>query len=250
MTDIQRFDLAVIGAGPGGYVAAIKAAQMGKSVALIEKEYLGGTCLNVGCIPTKTLLAGSQVLHTIKQAEKYGIETGPVKFHYRKMKERKDNVVSGIRKSLEGLIKSNGITIFHGLAEFVTPQEIKISGDTKQLIFAEKTIIATGSDTLDIPAFPCDHKKIVNSSSILELEELPKSLVIIGGGYIGCEFASLFVELGVKVTIVEALPSIIAMQGKKLSDFLSRAFKKKGMEILTETMVENIEQTGSGLKIH
>lgn len=250
MTEKRQFDLAVIGAGPGGYVAAIKAAQMGKSVALIEKEYLGGTCLNVGCIPTKTLLASSQVLHSVKQAEQYGIETGPVKFHYNKMKERKDGVVSGIRKSLEGLLKTNGITILKGLAEFQSPHDLKISGENSEFIHAEKIIIATGSDTLDIPAFPCDHKRIVNSSSILEVTELPKSLAVIGGGYIGSEFASLFVELGVKVTIVEALPSIIAMQGKKLSDVLSKAFKKKGMEILTDTMVEKIDQTESGLKLH
>ena len=250
MTEKRQFDLAVVGAGPGGYVAAIKAAQMGKNVALIEKQYLGGTCLNVGCIPTKTLLASSEVLHNVKQAEQYGIETGPVKFHYNKMKARKDGVVSGIRRSLEGLLKSNGITIVNGLAEFQSPNTLKITGKHPQIISANKIIIATGSDTLDIPAFPCDHKRIVNSTSILEVTELPQSLAIIGGGYIGCEFASLFVELGVKVTIVEALPSIIAMQGKKLSDVLAKAFMKKGMEILTDTMVEKIDQTENGLILH
>ncbi len=250
MTKIRQFDLAVIGAGPGGYVAAIKASQMGKSVALIEKTHLGGTCLNVGCIPTKTLLASSQVLHSVKQAEQYGIETGPVKFHYQKMKERKDSVVFGIRKSLEGLIKTNGITILKGLAKFQSPHDLKILGNNPELIHAKTIIIATGSDTLDIPAFPCDHKRIVNSNSILEITELPKTLAVIGGGYIGCEFASLFIELGVKVTIVEALPSIIAMQGESLSDFLSKAFKKKGMKILTDTMVEKIDHMKHNLKLH
>lgn len=246
----KQYDMVVIGAGPGGYVAAIKAAQLGLKTALIEKQYLGGTCLNCGCIPTKTLLSNAQVLHKIKKAEEYGIVTGPVKIHYDKMKARKDSVVTNIRSSLEGLIKSNKIDILMGTCEFQTKNELKVRGDTTTLLSAEKVIIATGSDTLDIPAFPCDHKKIFNSTSILELTKLPESIAIIGGGYIGCEFASLFVELGVKVTIVEALPSIVQAQGKDISNFLTSTFTDKGITIKTETMVEKIDTKEKGVTLH
>ncbi|HSX12774.1 MAG TPA: FAD-dependent oxidoreductase, partial [Rhabdochlamydiaceae bacterium] len=197
----RKFDIAVIGAGTGGYVAAIKAAQAGRTVCLIEKKFLGGTCLNVGCIPTKTLIANAQLMHKIQMAADYGIKTGPVSFDFAQMKGRKDKVVASIRKNLEGLILSNKIVILHGAAEFLSPTEIKIKGEPGEIITAENVIIATGSEPLDIPAFPCDHKQVFNSTSILELTTLPKKLAIIGGGYIGCEFASLYAELGVHVTI-------------------------------------------------
>ncbi len=248
--DRTQYDMVVIGAGPGGYVAAIKSAQQGLKTALIEKQYLGGTCLNCGCIPTKTLLSNAQVLHKIKKAEEYGIVTGPVKIHYDKMKARKDSVVKGIRESLGGLIASNNIDVLMGTCEFQSKNELKIHGEKTTLLSAEKVIIATGSDTLDIPAFPCDHKKIFNSTSILELEKLPSSIAIIGGGYIGCEFASLFIELGVKVTIVEALPSIVQAQGKDISTFLTGVFEEKGITLKTETFVEKIDTAGEGVTLH
>lgn len=250
MAEKQRFDIAVIGAGPGGYVAAIKAAQMGRTVALIEKQSLGGTCLNVGCIPSKALLSNAQVLNKIKHAEEFGINVGNVSFDYSKMKERKDQVVSKIRSSLGGLIKSNGITILNGHAEFMSPNELKVRGEDNAMIHAEKIIIATGSEPVDIPAFPCDHKLIRNSTSILELTELPKSIAVIGGGYIGCEFASLFIELGVKVTIIEALPAIVETQGKMISDHLTKAFKSQGIDIRTDTAVEKIDKKKDGIVIH
>lgn len=245
----QNFDLAVIGAGPGGYVAAIKGAQVGLKVCLIEKNFMGGTCLNVGCIPTKTLLANAHVLHKIHHAADYGIATGPVSFDYGKMKARKDGVVEKMRRSLEGLIQSNGITILRGHAEFLSPREIKVKGQDNVVVTAAKTIIATGSEPLDIPAFPCDHKRVFNSSSILELTTLPKTLAIIGGGYIGCEFASLFSDLGVKVIILEAMSSIVSLQGKTVAESLTRAFVKKGIEIQTGVMVEGIDHSDSHLSI-
>ena len=246
----QTFDLAVIGSGPGGYVAAIRAAQLGLKTCLIEKNFMGGTCLNVGCIPTKTLLANAHVLHKIHHASDYGITTGPVSFDYSKMKARKDAVVEKMRRGLEeGLIKPNGITIFKGCAEFLSPREIKVKGQDNVVITATKTIIATGSEPLDIPAFPCDHKRVFNSTSILELTTLPKTLAIIGGGYIGCEFASLFADLGVKVIILEALSSIVSLQGKTVAESLTRAFVKKGIEIQTGVMVEGIDHADSHLSI-
>jgi dihydrolipoamide dehydrogenase len=237
----KKHDIAVIGAGPGGYVAAIKAAQLGKFVALIEKNLLGGTCLNVGCIPTKTLLSSASVLHQVKRAADFGIKTGPVSFEYEKMKARKDQVILKMRTGLEGLLKSNKITTYHGSASFESPHELKIVGQDNVLLSAEKIIIATGSVPLDVKAFPCDHKRILNSTSILELTEVPKSLAIVGGGYIGCEFASLFAELGVKVTILEALPTILMTQGPMVAQFMTKSFASKGIDIQTNVKVLAIE---------
>jgi dihydrolipoamide dehydrogenase len=245
----KKFDIAVIGAGPGGYVAAIKLAQLGKSVALIEKGFLGGTCLNVGCIPTKTLIASSSLLHQVKKAAEFGIETGPISVAYHKMKARKDTVIEKIRKSLEGLLKSNQITIIQGAAQFESPKELKITGPSPEKITAEKIIIATGSIPIDVPAFPCDHKAILDSTSILELTQIPKSLIIVGGGYIGCEFASLFNELGTDVTILEALPSILALQGTTVSHFMTKAFQGKKIAIQTNVKVAKITAEKQGVTV-
>lgn len=235
----KKFDLAIVGAGPGGYVAAIRARQENLSVALIDKGPLGGTCLNVGCIPTKTLLAGAEVMHKVQHAMDFGIKVGALSIDYSLMKKRKDTVVEGIRTSLGGLLKAHGVEIFEGKAEFLSPGQIKVQGVAE--IEATNVIIATGSVPIDIPAFPCDHKNILNSTSILELTELPKKLVIIGGGYIGCEFASLFAALGSKVTLVEALPAIVQAQGKDISSVLTKAFEGMGIEILTNTSVSKID---------
>jgi dihydrolipoamide dehydrogenase len=241
MSTTEMFDIAIIGAGPGGYVSAIKASQLGKKVVLIEKTNLGGTCLNIGCIPTKTLLSSASVLHQIKRAAEFGIQTGPVSIAYNKMKERKDGVIRKIRSGLEALLKSHKITIYQGTAQFCSPHELKVTGEYNGLIRAPKIIIATGSVPIDVKTFPCDHERILNSTSILELTEIPKTLAIIGGGYIGCEFASLFAELGTKVTILEALPSILVAQGASIAQFMTQTFKNKGIEIKTNVMVENIK---------
>ncbi len=249
MSEKKYYDVIVIGAGPGGYVAAIKASQTGKKVALVEKGDLGGTCLNVGCIPTKTLISNAHALHTIEHAADFGIHVGEISIDFAKMKERKDGVVSKIRKSLEGLIQSNGIEILRGTASFTAPFELKIKGTDNILIHGEKIIIASGSEPIDVAAFPCDHQKVFNSTSILGLSSLPKTLAVIGGGYIGCEFASLYAELGVKVIILEALPSLVATQGKGVSDALTAAFKKKGIDVQTGVMVEGIDSQGNRVSI-
>lgn len=249
MSERKKFDVAVIGAGPGGYVAAIRAAELGKSVALIEKSYLGGTCLNVGCIPTKTLLSNASVLHQIKRSEQFGIGVGPVVIHYEKMKARKDQVIAKLRAGIEGLLKSHQISSFKGSASFESPHELKVQGKDNLWIHAEKIILATGSIPLDIKAFPCDHERILNSTSILELTQIPKTLAIVGGGYIGCEFASLFAELGTKVTILEALPSILALQGKTVAGFMTKALTSRGIEIQTNVKVQSIENQKTKVKV-
>lgn len=250
MVDKKEFDLIVLGAGPGGYVAAIKAAQEGKNVCLIEKEYLGGSCLNVGCIPTKTLISHAEVLQKIKKADQFGIHVENVSFDFNKIKNRKDKVIQDIRKSLEGLLKSNQITILKGKGSFTGPKELKVQGEDNLLVKAEKIIIATGSSPFDIPAFRADHKKILNSSSALELTELPKKIAIIGGGYIGCEFASLYREFGVEVVILEALPKILMTQPKTVQEQMTTIFKNQGIDIQTNVFVEKIDSTKEGVKIH
>jgi len=249
MEERERFDVAVIGGGPGGYVAAIKAAQSKKKICLIEKGHLGGACLNVGCIPTKSLIAHAKVVETLRRASDFGVSAGTLSFDFRKMKENKDAVVQKLRGGIEGLLKANHITLFQGAASFLGPNEIKIKGEKSAIIHSGKTIIATGSEPLDLPAFPCDHKKILNSSSILDLSQLPKTLAIIGGGYIGCEFASLYAELGVKVIILEALESILLQQGKELASFLTSSFQKRGIEVRTNLVVEGIDSHPNGVSI-
>lgn len=238
----KRFDIAVIGGGPGGYPAAIRAAQYGKKVALIEVSDLGGTCLNRGCIPSKALIAGADVWHKIKHAEEFGIHIDNVSFDYKKMAIRKNRIVDKVRQGLEGLISSNKITLFKGFGKFVSPRRIKITGQDNLEIVADKTIIATGSEPKNMPSFPFDFQKIHDSTSLLNIQSLPKSLVIIGGGIVGCEFASLFAEFGVDVTILEVLPRILPLECISVSAALSKAFKKKGIKIETNTFVESIDR--------
>lgn len=245
----KRFDVAVIGGGPGGYPAAIRAAQSGKSVALIEANEVGGTCLNRGCIPSKTLIANAEVLHKIQEAQEFGISVENINFDYSKMIDRKDHIVTKIRKSLEGLINSNKITLIKGFGKLISPHAIKITGQDNLEIFADNIIIATGSEPRNMPAFPFDNKKILDSTALLNLRDLPKKLAIIGGGVIGCEFASLYSILGVDVIIIEMMPRIIPMEAESVSTALTKAFIKKGIKIETNAIVEKIDVTANGVKV-
>lgn len=241
------FDVVVIGGGPGGYTAAIRAAQSGKSVAIIEAKQLGGTCLNRGCIPSKALIACAEEYDRVKDSTEFGITVDKVSFDYARMVQRKDEIVTKIRKSLEGLIASNKIKVFKGYGKFTAPKEIKITGEDNLIITADKTIIATGSEPRSIPAFPFDYEKIHDSTSLLDLKKLPQKIVIVGGGVIGCEFASLFAAFGVEVIILEMLSSILPMESKAVSDALTKAFKKKGIVMETGIKVEGIEKTKKGI---
>lgn len=249
MEEKKKFDLVVIGAGPGGYPAAIKAAQNGLNVALIEAKEVGGTCLNRGCIPSKALIAAAEVYHRIGEAKKFGITVEKLSLNYEEMAKHKDGVVQKMRSGLQSLIAANGITLINGYARFLSPREIKITGNDSQIIHATKTIIASGSEPRMIPAFPCDGKRIHDSTSLLNLTLLPKSLVIIGGGVIGCEFASLFHTLGVEVTILELLPSIIPTESKVMREALTKSFEKRGIKIKTEAKVQKIENVGEGIQV-
>lgn len=247
---MEQFDVVVIGGGPGGYPAAIKAAQLGKKVALIESDALGGTCLNRGCIPSKTLIASAKMLRDVKNAEQFGIKIEHMSWDYKKMVERKDEVVARVLKGLEGLIASNQIKLIRGFGKFTSPKQIKVTGEEPCEIRADQTIIATGSEPKDMPSFPFDGKKIHNSTTLLNLKSLPKKLLIIGGGIIGCEFASLYAEFDVEVVILEVLPRIIPMECISVSTALTKAFDQKGIKIHTNVFVENIDTSKAGVVAH
>lgn len=243
----KKFDVAVIGGGPGGYPAAIRAAQHGKSVALIEAKELGGTCLNRGCIPSKALIAGSEFYSHLSHAAKFGIHFKDLTIDFGQLASHKDEVVHKMRTGLEGLIAANKITVFRGYGKLTGKNEIKITGNEPDWIEAEKIIIASGSEPRNINAFPFDYERIHDSTSLLELKTLPKSLLIVGGGVIGCEFASLYAALGVEVTILELLPTIIATEAKEIARFLTKSFISRGIKVETEVKVQKIEKNPEGV---
>lgn len=245
----MEYDVIVVGGGPGGYVSAIKAAQLGLTVALVEKEKVGGTCLLRGCIPTKTLLANAHVVHMIQKAKEFGISVDGFKINYALMKERKDEVINNLSKGVLHLVQSNGIDFFQGNASFLSPKELKISGTPSKIITGKKIIVATGSIPSSILSAPVDLHKIHDSTSILEITKLPKSLLILGAGYIGCEFASLFSELGVKVSMIEFLPGIVWTQGKSISDYLTKSFLKKGIDLHCNVKMEACKLTETGVTL-
>lgn len=248
--ETNHFDIAVLGGGPGGYPAAIRAAQLGLSVALIEAKQLGGTCLNRGCIPTKALIANADVLKHVRSAEAFGVQVKGIAIDYGRMASRKNQVVNKMRKGLESLIASNKITVFRGFGKLTGPHEIKVLGADATVIHANRMILATGSEPRTITAFPCDGKRIHDSTTILELDSLPASLVIIGGGVIGCEFASLYAALGVQVTVLELMPTLLPMiSDAKLVATLAEAFRKQGIAIKTGVNVQKVAATNSGVQV-
>lgn len=245
----EKYDIVVIGSGPGGYPAAIRAAQRGKKVALVESGDMGGTCLNRGCIPSKALIARAELLEKMQHSADMGILVDKISFDYGKMWEQKEQIVTRMRKNLEGLISSNGITILRGRAEFLSRNELRIKGKEELRIQADKIIIASGSEPRSIGAFPFDGQKIVDSTTLLKMKTLPKSIVIVGGGVIGCEFASLYSLLGVKVTILEMLPALLPMEDVTVSSFLAKSLQKRGVTIETSAKVESIKTTLEGIKV-
>lgn len=249
MSSDWNFDIAVIGSGPGGYPAAIKAAQLGKKVAIIEAREIGGTCLNRGCIPSKALIYNASIWNKIQHASDYGIHIEKATFDFSKMKERKDQVVGKVRKNLESLLLSNNITIIRGYGKIISQNEIAVNGLENGIVNTQKIIIATGSEPKNISAFPFDYQKIHDSTSILELTQLPQSIAIIGGGVIGCEFASLYNAFGVEVTILEMMPSILPQEDPNLSKALSKIYTQKGIKILTEVKVLGIKNLDNHVQI-
>ncbi len=239
----------IIGAGPGGYVAALKAAQLGAEVVVIEDTEVGGTCLNRGCIPTKTLLASTELYSKIKEMDKFGLQLqGEVIPRLDWMMQRKKKVVETQVKGIKGLFKSWGVQLKSGRGRLTAPDRIVVeSGEGTEEISIDRVIIATGSRPAEIPVFPFDGKNILSSTDALELQEIPKSMLIVGAGVIGCEFACIFRELGTEVTIVELLPRAVSTEDEEISELLQRELKKKKIKLFTEVKAEKVEIRDDGV---
>ena len=246
---MARFDIAVIGSGPGGYVAALRAAQLGKAVCVVERDALGGVCLNRGCIPTKALLHSSQTVADLAQAADHGITVDNLKIDLARMIERKNGVVKKLRSGITGLLKARKVDVHQGRAKLVDATSVQVTDGSGGVatIQAENIVIATGSEPIVPGFFPQDRSRIMTSDEILDLTELPESLLIVGGGVIGCEFATLFSELGVKVTIVEMLERLLPMADPDISKALTKSFQGQGIELHIPAMVEKMEISGSGV---
>jgi len=242
----------VIGAGPGGYPAAIRAAQLGASVALVEKEELGGTCLNWGCIPTKTLIASSELFARMKSAGTMGLRVDNASFDYAAMADRKDQVVGKLRNGVKQLLKANGVTVFQGTASFQSRHRIQVEpsgfGAEPVILTAGKTMICTGAASA-MPGFLPRHERVVESRAFLGLRALPATVLVLGGGIIGCEFACMLAQLGVKVTMVELLEDIVAVVDADVRRELRRHMEKAlGIRILTGVTLEEITADEHGVR--
>jgi len=247
---MKQFDIVVIGGGPGGYVAAIRGAQAGATVAVIERQRVGGTCLNRGCIPTKALYYSAKTLSAVKKAEAFGVTTGEVGFDLGKAVARKDDIVTRLTGGIAQLLKGNGVELVSGKGVITGEGKVAatLEDGTVEEIAAKKIIIATGSEPALIPAFKIDGENVITSTEALNLTEIPKSLLIIGGGVMGCEFATLFSKFGSEVKIVELLPAILSTEDKQVVRVIAKAFKASGVEVMTEVMVESVDVTDGGVK--
>jgi dihydrolipoamide dehydrogenase len=244
--------LTIIGAGPGGYVAALKAAQLGALVTVIEDTEVGGTCLNRGCIPTKTLVASAEALHKAKNLEEYGIDLqGEISPNISKIIDRKNKVVSTQVKGIRSLFKSWGVNLIEGRGMILTPEKVEVQkrDNTTEIIETDKIIIATGSRPAQIPIFPFDGEHILSSDDALNIRSIPKSIIIIGAGVIGCEFACIFSELGTDVTMVEMMPRAVSTEDPEISEILERELKKKKINLLTGVIVESVRGEHNGMHV-
>lgn len=247
----MKYDVTVIGSGPGGYVAAIRCAQLGFKTALIEKyATLGGTCLNVGCIPSKALLDSSEHFHNAETSFKeHGINITGVKADLKQMIKRKGEVVSQTTDGINFLMKKNKIDVHQGVGSFVDKNTIKISGDKEETITTDKVIIATGSKPSSLPFIEIDKKRVITSTEALELKEIPKHLIIIGGGVIGLELGSVYARLGAKVSVVEYMDSLIPTMDKMLGRELKKVLKKLGFEYYLKHKVTVVKGTAKTVTV-
>ncbi|MGE5570937.1 MAG: dihydrolipoyl dehydrogenase [Rhodospirillales bacterium] len=232
------YDLIVIGAGPGGYEAAGYAGRMGKKVALIEKQWIGGTCLNVGCIPTKAFLKSAQVFSECRNAAAYGVEVSPPQIRMPAVIERKNRIVGTLTRGVEGMLKRSGVEVIRGCAKLAGRGAVQVGSETYA---ARNILIATGSRPAVPPIPGIDSAAVLDSTSVLDLAEVPGKLAIIGGGYIGLEFAGFFAALGTEVTVIEMLPRIAAGMDADIANRLAQALKKSGVEIKTGCAVQSID---------
>jgi dihydrolipoyl dehydrogenase len=248
----DAFDLTIIGSGPGGYVAAVRAGQLGLRTAIIEKDKnLGGTCLLRGCIPTKSLLHTADLLDEFKHAKEHGVVTGSVTLDFGQAQKRKGKVVLKLSKGVEFLMRKNKVQVFNGSAHIDGQGKISITGadGASQAIRTKNIIIATGSVPRSFPTLPIDGEQIITSDEILELKEVPKSLLVLGAGAVGVEFASMFARFGTDVTILELLPRLLPIEDEEISSELAKSFKKQGIKAFTNANFKSATRESSGVRV-
>ncbi|MFJ7734928.1 dihydrolipoyl dehydrogenase [Lysinibacillus sp. NPDC097287] len=244
---MKQLETLVIGAGPGGYVAAIRAAQLGQNVTIVEREYLGGVCSNVGCIPSKALISVGHRFMEVQQAESMGVTTSKVTLNFSKVQSFKDGIVKKLVNGVEGLLKANNVEIIKGEAYFVNGNTVSIqNGEQTQRYTFKNVILATGSRPVEIPTFKFTNR-VLNSTGALNLTELPKKLVVIGGGYIGTELGSAYANLGAEVSIIEGGKDILAGFEKQMTQIVKRVLKKKGVNIALNAFAKGVEEHESGV---
>ena len=241
----ERFDVIVIGAGPGGYVAAIKCAKAGLRTAIVENRRVGGTCLNRGCIPAKAMIHASSLYREMQEAEKFGVSAERITFDYEKIVSYKEETMEKLCRGIEQLLKGNGVTILFGKGSLEQGRKVKVTGEESEEYYdAEHVILAAGSKPVILPIPGLELPGVLTSDELFKLTEMPESLVIIGGGVISVEFASVYANLGCKVTIVEAMPRLIPNMDKEISQNLKMILKKRGVNIHTSASVQRVEQEG------
>jgi dihydrolipoamide dehydrogenase len=248
---VAKYDVAIIGSGPGGYVAAIRAGELGLKTVVVEKDpFLGGTCLHVGCIPTKVLLHHAEIYDHFKEAAEYGIEVSGVKLNWGATMTRKDKIVKKHAKGIEFLFKKNKVEWVQGWGRYEGPGKISVEKDGKRTtIEASNILMVTGSEAKSLPGIEPDHKAILTNRSILELPEIPKTLIVVGAGAVGVEFASIYNSFGTQVTILEALPRVVPVEDEEISAELEKTFKKKNIQIQTGCKVESVKKDAKGVMV-
>ena len=240
------FDVLILGAGSGGYACALRAAQLGLSVGLVEKGDLGGTCLHVGCIPTKALLHAAEVADQTRESEQFGVRATLEGVDMAGVNAYKDGVVSRLFKGLTGLIKGRGITVIEGTGRLTGPHEVTVDG---RAYAGRHVVLASGSYSRSLPGLDIDGERVITSEQALRLDQVPASVVVLGGGVIGCEFASVWRSFGAEVTIVEALPRLVPAEDEASSKALERAFRKRGIAFRTGTSFTSVERTDTGVAV-
>lgn len=246
----MTYDILVLGSGPGGYVAAIRAAQLGLKVGIIEKENLGGICLNWGCIPTKALLKSAQVYHYLQYAEQYGLKAQGIEADFNAVIQRSRGVADAMSKGVAFLLKKNNIDVIQGFGKLMPQHKIQVTTPDGiiSIVEANNIIIATGARARELPAMPIDGKKIIGYRQALALENLPKSMIVVGSGAIGTEFAYFYSTMGTEVTLVEYFPDIVPLEDADVSAQLSRSFRKAKIKLMTESEVTSVDVSGTGVK--
>jgi dihydrolipoamide dehydrogenase len=243
---VANFDLVILGGGSGGYACALRAAQLGLNVALIEKEKLGGTCLHRGCIPTKALLHAGEIADSARHANEFGVKAEFQSMDMVAVNAYKDGVISKLHKGLQGLVKSRNITYIEGSGKLVAKDTVEVNGATYT---GKNVVLATGSYAKTLPGLEIDGKQIVTSDHAMNMSYVPKSVIVLGGGVIGCEFASVWRSFGAEVTIIEALPHLVALEDETSSKQLERAFRKRGINFELGTKFKSVTKSGDGVTV-